>query len=257
VIAMNAMGAIRSALEDCANPRQPPSRHKEAAFSEALAVVARDLHGPLTNLGLLIELLQTLNRHPVHQLAPAAGEAQDVVRDLDGIIFEILERTRTTGEPLGFRPGLVDVRDLFEKAVTLNWPTAEARAVSLINRTERPVIINGDRQLLLKSLDTLMTNAIKLSAEGGDVVCEAESRRGLALISIAADGEGLSELDLARAFRPFATISTGPHRTSAPSDLRLWMVRLIAERHGGRIDAGPRSDGSGTVFKLRLPAHFR
>jgi signal transduction histidine kinase len=46
-------------------------------------------------------------------------------------------------------------------------------------------------------------------------------------------------------------------RERAPGDphlgLGLFIVRQIAEYHGGRVSAADRADGIGVVFELRFP----
>lgn len=229
---------------------------RDVALANALNSVAHDLRAPLANLGLLLELVEACwQQRSLDRLVPCTSQAKDLIHHLDAVLSAVLDRVRTTSDPLGFCPSLVDLGDLVDGAVALNRPLADSREVSLVGRHDRPVALVGDRQLLMQALDNLITNALKCSPAGGRVVCEAASNGGLALVSVADEGEGLSELDIARALRPFTAPSKSSRRPPS-SGLSLWIVRLIAERHGGRIDAAPRTGGPGTVFTLRLPASF-
>ena len=52
-------------------------------------------------------------------------------------------------------------------------------------------------------------------------------------------------------------VSVRPKGGDAHLGLGLYVVRLIAEFHGGSIDVANRSDGSGVVVSVRIPLEFR
>ena len=102
-------------------------------------------------------------------------------------------------------------------------------------------------------MDNLIGNAIKHMPEGSAVTVASAHRGRDAVLRVSDNGPGLSEKDLKRAFRPFASLG---QRKGQSFGLGLWIARLIAERHGGRIDVTARGPDGGACFDLSIPARL-
>ncbi|MSU88453.1 hypothetical protein GE300_02330 [Rhodobacteraceae bacterium 2CG4] len=221
----------------------------------ALAIVAHDLKGPLANLSLLVDAIGIENaKAPRPRLTELTARADALVDRLQGVLMGLLDRTRLHGDPLAVVAQDVDLAQLIARAVAGNAPLAAERRVRVVADDTGPLWIRGDAETLLQALDNLVNNAVKHAAPGGIVACEATriDDGGVAVL-VRDDGPGLSDGDLARAFRPFTRLSAVSDATAPGSGLGLWIVRLIAENHGGRIDAANNADRRGATFTLRLP----
>jgi signal transduction histidine kinase len=73
------------------------------------------------------------------------------------------------------------------------------------------------------------------------------------VIRIEDEGPGLTAQDIARAFRPFMTLTAKSDGPLGSHGLGLSIVRSIVERHGGTVTARNSQNGPGSVFELRLP----
>jgi signal transduction histidine kinase len=219
-----------------------------------LAIVAHDMRGPLANLSLLLEGIGAFNEAGARERIAASLETAGAVIDhLDGMLGALLERARTGSDPLAFKPSPVDLIEVMEMAAGLNEAAAATRSVRVHTYGIEPLVAWGDNHLLLESIDNLIGNAIKHTRSGGSVVCEAGISGGEAVLRILDEGPGLTESDLMRAFRPFTRLSSAGDGARSSHGLGLWIVRLIAERHGGSIEAANRRDRRGAEFTLRVP----
>ena len=233
-------------------------QHHDVAFVNALAIVAHDLRNPLANLSLLMELIDAHSRRKApERISHCTHRAMGIISCLDSMLSSLLDRVKETGDPLGYSPSLVDMNDVVEKAMALNQPVAESRSVKLHCYSVDPLTLWGDERLLLQAVENLVSNAVKHSKSGETVMLEATKSGGQVVIQISDEGTGLSALDLKRAFHPFAKLSTQPVQDVRSWGLGLWIVRLIVERHGGRISAGVAGPCGGATFTLRLPAELR
>ncbi len=222
----------------------------------ALEIVAHDMRGPLASLAMLVEGMTTDSRSGNHdRVAKGANSAEKVIQQLDELLGAILERARTGGDPLSFIPIQVDLADVVEQAAALNRPFAESRCVRVHSYCVEPLHVVGDKQLLFEAIHNLISNAVKFTEPGSLVICEAgPAQDGGIIVRISDNGPGLTNADRARAFRPFTRLSARPDTGTPSTGLGLWITRLIAKRHNGRVEAANRPDGEGAIFSLHLPA---
>ncbi len=238
-------------------PQQTPGpvpQPKDAALLGALTIIAHDLRGPLANLSVLIELVETYAQiQALDRVKATTEKAQAMIDALEAMLNGFLQRTRETGDPLSYKASLVDLGDVVERAAELNRPVAESRSVSIDSTGAMRCPVIGDQTLLAEAVGNLVGNAVKYAPAGTKVTCGIARVGRHAVISISDEGQGLSELDLKRAFRPFTTLSARYDGRSASWGLGLWIVRLIAERHGGNVEVSTGATSRGACFAIHLP----
>jgi len=236
-----------------AEPVRPQPR-QGAGLLNALTIIAHDLRGPLTNLSLMIELIETQAQvRALDKVAITSKKAQNLIGELECLLEGFLRRAQETGDPLSFKPARVDLAEVVRMAVALNQATAQSRNVTFDCSGIEAGAISGDRALLREAVSNLVSNAVKYAPAGSKVTCSVAIDAGQAVIKVQDEGQGLTEFDLKRAFRPFTTLSTRYAGKGTSWGLGLWIVRLIAERHGGQVSAASHGTWRGSEFSLHLP----
>lgn len=227
---------------------------RSKALINSLSIVVHDLRGPLANLQVMLELIETYSqRQALDDLPRCTRRAQDIIACLDKLLGSFLERARLTGDPLAFRPSVLDINDVAHTAISLNQPLAQARSVRIEQHGSLPVTIEGDRQLLLETVDNVLSNAIKYSPAGSVVDVTSDIDGAEVVLSVSDSGPGLSADELSGLFRPFARLSHRKPETGSSTGLGLWIARLIATRHGGTLTVRARDTAPGSIFMLRIP----
>jgi two-component system, OmpR family, sensor histidine kinase SenX3 len=242
-------------------PRKPKISRKRTHSERfepgagALSIVAHDLRGPLANLSLLIEGMACCeDDHPRDRVTHLAQKAERLIGRLDAMLTELLQRARASGDPLAFTPSYINIAELVDTVIAHNEPLARSRSLRLRRNLAEPTFIWGCQDLLMQALDNLLNNAIRHSRRGGQVECEVVPlNSGGIEIRIVDEGPGLTPRDVTRAFRPFTQLSAHTDSAGGSTGLGLWIVRIVAERHGGHVQAANRKDGTGAVFTLCLP----
>lgn len=251
---------IRSARDPAPGRRAtaslPPGKSDHGRVS-ALAVIAHDLRGPLANVSLLLErIAMDIEASAVDRAKASVRRAEEMIDTLSELLSGYLERSRQSGDPLEIRPVPVDLADVVRRVCELNRPIADRSAVRLVIETDGAAArISGDKRLLIEAFDNLLSNALRHAPAGSTVTCRVACAERSALISVADQGPGLSESDAARLFRPFTRLRSTSAKPGA-AGLGLWIVKLIAERHHGRVSARPRPEG-GALFEIELPVSGR
>ena len=117
---------------------------------------------------------------------------------------------------------------------------------------EAAVRVSGSPDLAAQLLDKLVENAVDFAREGTPVRIVLEARERSAILSVANQGPALPRSMRGRLFESMVSVreaqaSRGPHL-----GLGLYVARLIAEFHGGSIDARNLSAGDGVVVRARF-----
>lgn len=194
------------------------------AMQEGLDVVLEGLTGPLN--ARQIEFLQ-LARRNVQRLSRLV---QDTLNLAD---------LKRSGPSRSFRPANLDglLADCAAK-----YEQVEYRPGSI-------VWAEIDERQIREALDRLVQNAIRHT---GSPVCLAlRAQAGEAMIAVADSGPGIPHDKLDAIFDEYEQLSKGPGRTVGGVGLGLPIVKLIVERHGGRVWAKSEL-GRGSIFYFTL-----
>ena len=115
-----------------------------------------------------------------------------------------------------------------------------------------PCFIRGAPDLLVQLLDKLIENAVDFCPSSGTIAVRLERAQSSYLLQVINDGPPLPSEVLGRLFESLFEQRQG--RDDKPHfGLGLYIVRLVAEFHGGTAVAGNRPDGGGAVFTITLP----
>ncbi|MGD0761196.1 MAG: HAMP domain-containing sensor histidine kinase [Candidatus Sulfotelmatobacter sp.] len=117
-----------------------------------------------------------------------------------------------------------------------------------------PVRVQGSAEDLRTAVLNLLDNAIKYSGENVDVRVRLETPdEKHVVLSVQDQGVGISADDVKLIFRRFYRVS---HRSQAHvkgTGLGLFIVKAIAQKHGGKVFAESEGEGQGTTVTLQLP----
>lgn len=242
---------------DFSEPDAPETEMRDAdAFHNALSIVAHDLKGPLANLSLIVEdISRNAPEGSRERIERNAERADLIIGQLSNMLSALLVRARDGRDPLSCEPAPVNLVEVLELAFAVNQPNARQKSIRFRCHAFDDVTVLGDQELLFEAFDNLIGNAVKHTREGGMITCETgPAEGGRIAVRISDEGPGFRASDLLRAFRPFTRLSAKAKNGERSDGLGLWITRLIAERHGGRIEARNRQDRAGAELTLWLPA---
>jgi two-component system, OmpR family, sensor histidine kinase SenX3 len=114
--------------------------------------------------------------------------------------------------------------------------------------------VNGDPEELRTAVSNVLDNAIKYSGQRVDISVriEAPDEKHIAL-SVRDHGVGIPPDELKRVFKRFYRVSNRSLAHVKGTGLGLFIVRSIARKHGGRVFAQSKGEGTGTTVILELP----
>ena len=256
------LGRLTHAL-DRLNRQHELTRRANQFKTEMLGTVAHDLRSPLAAIMTRAELIETLlgradqaaaqpTLEQMHTSCAAIGRAADrMARMIDDLLASAREETRA----ISLKCREIDIASPARAAIGFNRPAAEAKRLRLEERLEAGAMLVADEDRLLEAIDNLISNAVKYSPPGGTILVASrlDKAAGVVLVTVADQGEGMTDDDLARAFQRFQQLSAKPTAGEPSIGLGLAIVKSIAEAHGGSVEASSAGKGRGAMFTLRLP----
>jgi signal transduction histidine kinase len=168
------------------------------------------------------------------------------------LVGDLLFAAHVEGGPLLLEPGTVDLPRLVHDAVELACPRAEEVGIALEEQVEPVPPCVGDNDRLAQVLDNLISNALKFSPPGGQVVVRLARADGRARIEVEDTGVGIPAEDLPHLFDRFYRAPNATGGAVPGLGLGLMIVRAIVEGHDGEVTVRSHV-GSGTTFLVELP----
>ncbi|MBV8598474.1 MAG: ATP-binding protein, partial [Actinobacteria bacterium] len=98
----------------------------------------------------------------------------------------------------------------------------------------------------------LVSNAVKFTQPGGEIMVSARRRDGAAVFEVRDTGAGIAPDDQQQLFTRFFRSRTAAEQAVQGTGLGLTITKAIVDAHGGSI-AVASNLGVGTTFRIELP----
>ena len=116
-----------------------------------------------------------------------------------------------------------------------------------------PVRLLASREELRSALSNLVTNAIRYTPAGGDILVTWGLEGGEATLRVRDNGEGISPEHIPRLTERFYRVDRSRSRSSGGTGLGLAIVKHVLQRHQARLDI-ESAPGRGSTFSCVFPA---
>jgi len=220
-----------------------------------VSTVSHELRTPLASIMGWTETLLTEHPGPLTDLQKRFLNTvyASSVR-LDKLIEEILTVSRIQRGTLRLNPTRFDPSLLLNNTITDLTPQINGRAIRLTVENVWPegALIDGDAERLEQSLKQLLTNAIKFSPHGGEVVVRSHLRDNAWHFEVEDHGMGVDEDELSLVFQRFYRGKAARKAQVQGAGLGLYVCKAVAEGHGGDVTL-TSEPGVKTVAHFHIP----
>jgi signal transduction histidine kinase len=228
-------------------------RRLELRRLDFYSMVAHDLRSPLAAMTLRVGMMREEQHGPLNERYLKELRLVDTrIGDLVNLINDFLDIARSEGVGLALEQKPIDLAALVRSNLTDFEDVANARQVKIRYDASAPVETVADPARLKQVVTNLVSNAVKFSSKGGEVVVEVSRRADDVEFAVSDSGRGIAEDKISELFKRYSR--TGD--TALPgTGLGLMIVREIVAAHSGMC--GVQSTlGKGSRFWFRLP-HVR
>ncbi len=225
----------------------------ERMRSALLTSISHDLRTPLSSiLGSITSLRRSGTRFEAAAEEELKATIEDEAERLNRFVGNLLDMTRLESGALKVRADKVDLAEVVETALRRAGRVLGRRRVELVFASNLPLLAL-DAVLFEQVLFNLLDNAAKHTPEDSLIRIAAATERDQVRIQVIDEGSGIPPEHLEAIFDKFHRVKSGDQRP-AGTGLGLAVCRGFIEAFGGRITAANRTDRSGAVFTLLLPA---
>ncbi|MFC5581701.1 ATP-binding protein [Rhodanobacter terrae] len=183
---------------------------------------------------------------------PYLARARDGVARLGALVRAMSESSRMERSITAAEPEDVDLRDVVRGCADAYRALVGTRRLDCV-LPDGPLHLHCAPELIAQALDKLLDNALSFTPERGWLRLSLHATPDGAEIELANQGPLLPEAMQGRLFDSLVSLRDKTTPGDAPHlGLGLYVVRLVAERHGGVASARNLDDGSGVAFSLRL-----
>jgi len=223
-------------------------------YNEYLRTLASKLsHELRTPLAIVTSSLENLEHEPLNEASTGyAARARDGADRLRRILTAMSEASRVEELMQHAEPETYDLRAALSSTVAAYRDVYPNREFVLDTELDT-AMTRGSPELIIQMLDKLVDNAVGFSQDGDTITFELEVRGDSLLLSVSNPGPPLPERMRHQMFD--SMVSMRPGNDGKHLGLGLYVAKLIAEGHGGRIGAENTADGVAICITLPGDSH--
>ena len=215
---------------------------------DLLRDVSHEVRTPLARLQIATETLQ-LDAGDERAL----NQIKEEILIIDQLVQDLLHLSHFDRPSKSHQIENFKVNTLIDEFIDRSKILTSTKNLSITSSSTNTnnVDVKGNKFLLDRALDNLMSNAIRHSPNNSEIEIKTEIDNENCYISISDQGEGVIEESLEKIFEPFHRLDTSRNRETGGFGLGLSLVKQIVELHKGSVNAFNHPNG--LLVKLSIP----
>jgi len=224
----------------------------ETMRRDFIANVSHELRTPLTVIGGFLESLQDYTDLSLEQRAHFFSLMRDQTLRMQRLVEDLLTLSRLESAANPLHEERVDapalLRQLHQDAQGLSHGRHPIRLA-----LESSACLQGSESELRSALGNLISNAVRYTPQGGEIVVRWEERNDEVRFSVKDSGIGIEPHHIPRLTERFYRIDRSRSRETGGTGLGLSIVKHVLTRHHARLEIESEV-GQGSTFSVIFPA---
>jgi PAS domain S-box-containing protein len=219
-----------------------------------ISIISHDLRTPFSSILGFTDLLigdEDLTEEEKKQYIRFIQESSKSMLEL---VNSLLDWTRLQTGRIKFEPEKISARMIVINSINSLSGAALQKNINLKSEVEKDLTIYADNSLMSQVFNNLISNAIKFTKPGGEIVISASPSKKTRFyeFSVRDNGVGIKPENMKELFRIDTKFSSEGTAGEKGTGLGLSLVNEIIEKHGGNIWVESEY-GKGSNFKFILP----
>lgn len=218
------------------------------------SVIAHDLRSPMGSIKMVLNMLilslpeETIGEEMYELLTMANKTTEDVFTLLDNL----LKWTKSQIGRLNVVYQDIDLVEVVEGVIEIFTMVSGMKKINVRMEAPEELGVKADIDMVKTVIRNFLSNAIKFSNEGSDVLVKVEEVEGQAVVSVRDYGCGIDEEDQKKLLNADTHFSTFGTNNEEGSGLGLLLCQDFIRKNGGELWF-TSAKGEGSTFGFNLP----
>lgn len=214
------------------------------------SIISHDLRSPINALAGLLDLIEkgAINED---EMPAAMRELRIRFNHTRTLLNNLLDWTLLQMDKLNLQAAKIDLHKIVNENIDL-LSSIQGKNIALINNIPENAIGLADSNTINLVIRNLITNALKFTNDGGEVMINAEDKGREWVIAVHDNGIGMSKEIQQKLFDKINPYSTRGTANEKGTGLGLILCKEFVEKNGGRIWV-ESEEGKGSTFWFTLP----
>jgi two-component system sensor histidine kinase/response regulator len=218
--------------------------------SEFITLVSHEFRTGLVGIQGFSEMIRDSEGLAREDIKAFAADINKDAQRLNRMINDMLDLDRIEAGRLTLRMEPVDINGVLQDAVERARASSERHVIEVKLDPTHPVT-QCDADRVAQIVANLLTNAVKYSPEGGEILVSSQAGEEFVEVSVRDHGVGIAPEFAKRLFSRYERYEKTSGKIIG-TGLGLAIARQIVEMHGGRIWVST-TIGTGSDFRFTLP----
>jgi PAS domain S-box-containing protein len=219
------------------------------------SIIAHDLINPFNSIvgfsELLVEQVNNKDLNGIEKFAvnihQSAGRVMDLLMNL--MLWSQLQTDR-----INFAPEKFELSKILNEIILLFTNNAEQKSITISKEFPMDLTLYADKEMISTILRNLISNAIKFTMPGGQIVVSVERKPEELIFKISDNGIGIAKEKVEKLIQFDENHTTPGTLNEKGTGLGLILCKEFIEKHNGKIWIESKT-GAGSQFYFTIPNH--
>ncbi|HUD44994.1 MAG TPA: GAF domain-containing sensor histidine kinase [Patescibacteria group bacterium] len=243
-----AYGIVTIRLRVAHSRAERELRQSQKRKDEFISIVSHELKTPLTSMKIYLQMAEKVlgkskDKKPLYFLNKVSEQSDKILM----IINDLFDTSKIEAGKLSLNKKSFYLDELVRKIVVDFQFTTETHRIIKTGEFEGEIIADEDR--IGQVITNLLTNAIKYSPHGGDIIVNIWSDKKNVYVSVQDFGIGIAQSKQEKIFERFFRVSEDG---GGGIGLGLYISSEIIKQHEGKIRVKSKKN-KGSTFTFQIP----
>lgn len=217
------------------------------------SIIGHDLRSPFNSvIGFSNLIVDKIQKQDYEGIEKYATIIQDSAQRAMNLLMNLLEWSQAQTGKIEFNPEYIELASVIDEVLELLNDSAQQKSITIYKKLPDNIPLFADKAMINTILRNLISNGIKFTKTGGEIIISTEQKEKQFIVSVADNGVGIKKEDVDKLFRiDYAYSTVGTNRETG-TGLGLLLCKDFIEMHGGKIWIESEFE-KGSIFNFSIP----